>query len=68
MHPPSLPREVAVGSRPSPAVPAGNGRKALLSPVIPDHSRLARERQDRPVTPEVAGSSPVAPVYKNAFK
>jgi hypothetical protein len=29
---------------------------------IPAHSRSARNHQDRPVTPEVAGSSPVAPV------
>jgi len=31
-------------------------------PEIPAYPRSARKRQDRPVTPEVAGSSPVAPV------
>jgi hypothetical protein len=34
---------------------------------IPAQSRLARKRQDRPVTPEVAGSSPVAPA-KNTLQ
>src|SRR5918995_6282205 len=33
-------------------------------PEIPAYSRSARKRQDRPVTPEVAGSSPVAPVFE----
>ena len=37
------------------------GSKALLSPGIPAYPRSARKRHDRPVTPEVAGSSPVAP-------
>jgi hypothetical protein len=31
-------------------------------PGIPAYPRVGRKRQDRPVTPEVAGSSPVAPV------
>jgi hypothetical protein len=35
--------------------------KGLLLRQIPAYSRSARKRQDRPVTPEVAGSSPVAP-------
>src|SRR5919108_770278 len=47
------------GSRQS---PQGRGPNALLSPGIPADSRLVRNYQDRPVTPEVAGSSPVAPV------
>src|SRR5688500_18907434 len=42
--------------------PQGHGEAALLSPVIPAYSGPARTYQDRPVTPEVAGSSPVAPV------
>src|SRR5439155_19116268 len=42
--------------------PQRHGRKALLWPVIPAYPRSARKRHDRPVTPEVAGSSPVAPV------
>ena len=37
-------------------------RKALLTEAIPAYSRSARKHHDRPVTPEVAGSSPVAPV------
>jgi len=36
--------------------------KALLQPVIPAYLRSTRKHQDRPVTPKVAGSSPVAPV------
>src|SRR6266568_9642968 len=37
-------------------------RKCLLQLVIPGRSRPCRLRPSRPVTPEVAGSSPVAPV------
>ncbi len=51
-----------------PQAPAGTGesphrqgRKALLPAGIPADPRSARKRHDRPVTPEVAGSSPVAP-------
>jgi hypothetical protein len=53
-----------------PGVPAGtrrspqrNGLKGLLTTGIPGDPRSARNHQDRPVTPEVAGSSPVAPVF-----
>jgi hypothetical protein len=42
--------------------PQCEGRKALLTAEIPAYPRSARKRHDRPVTPEVAGSSPVAPV------
>ena len=41
--------------------PQCEGRKALLTAEIPAYPRSARKRHDRPVTPEVAGSSPVAP-------
>jgi hypothetical protein len=56
----------AGGRRKLPQAP-GNPRKApaqkaLLFPQIPANSRSSRKRHDRPVTPEVAGSSPVAPV------
>jgi len=37
-------------------------RKAPLTAGIPADPRSARKHHDRPVTPEVAGSSPVAPV------
>jgi hypothetical protein len=37
-------------------------RNALVALGIPAYPRQERKRQDRPVTPEVAGSSPVAPV------
>jgi hypothetical protein len=53
----SLP-EIAAGTRGSPQV---EGAKAQLKAGIPAHLRSARKYQDRPVTPEVAGSSPVAP-------
>ena len=42
--------------------PQGQGRKALLTAGIRADPRSARNDHDRPVTPEVAGSSPVAPV------
>jgi hypothetical protein len=45
-----------------PQIPGASWPKALLTPRIPAYSRSARKRHDRPVTPEVAGSSPVAPV------
>src|SRR6266545_4767989 len=44
--------------------PQGQGLKGLLFPVIPADSRSARQRQDRPVTTEVAGPSPVAPALR----
>jgi hypothetical protein len=57
------------GSPPEPPVharesPHRKGRKTLLMAGIPAYPRPARKRQDRPVTPEVAGSSPVAPVKR----
>ena len=44
------------------------GQIALLLSEIPVYPRSARKRHDRPVTPEVAGSSPVAPVPESACK
>ena len=41
--------------------PGRAGTKCLLQPVIQGGSRLCRLSSYRPVTPEVAGSSPVAP-------
>jgi len=54
-RPPGAPAD----TRESPQDEAG---KLLLTAGIPAYPRPARKRQDRPVTPEVAGSSPVAPV------
>jgi hypothetical protein len=34
----------------------------MLTGELPAYSGSARKRHDRPVTPEVAGSTPVAPV------
>jgi len=42
--------------------PQRQGRKVPLLPGIPAYPRSARKCHDRTVTPEVAGSSPVAPV------
>jgi hypothetical protein len=58
----------ARGRRKLPPAPGNprNAQNALLSPVIPAYSRLVWRHQDRPVTPEVAGSSPVAPVKRPA--
>src|SRR5262249_59478101 len=39
--------------------PQRQGRKGLRFTGIPAYPRSARKRHDRPVTPEVAGSSPV---------
>jgi hypothetical protein len=61
-HPVLIPRKVAGHLRPLPPIPANAEWKGLLLPQIPAYPRSARKRQDRPVTPEVAGSSPVAPV------
>jgi hypothetical protein len=44
--------------------PQRQGRKALLLLGIPAYPRSSRKRHDRPVTPEVAGSSPVAAVFR----
>ena len=67
-RPALIPHEVAGSSRPYPAIPATRGAERLLLPGIPADARSARKRQDRPVTPEVAGSSPVAPVFRSACK
>jgi hypothetical protein len=45
--------------------PQGDVQNALHAPGIPAYPRLDRKRRDRPVTPEVAGSSPVAPVVNS---
>ena len=57
--------EAPADPRRSPQITA---TEALLTPVIPAYPRPARNYQDRPVTPEVAGSSPVAPVSQSACK
>src|SRR5205823_5221171 len=57
-----IPQEVAGTSR---QYPLNLATRRSESPAVagnPRLSRSARKRQDRPVTPEVAGSSPVAPV------
>jgi hypothetical protein len=51
--------EAPPDARPSPQAPE---RKELLWRRIPAYHRSTRKCHDRPVTPEVAGSSPVAPV------
>jgi hypothetical protein len=51
------PRETAEAPGDTRLFPHASGRKALLSPVIPAYPRPARRDHDRPVTPEVAGSS-----------
>jgi hypothetical protein len=61
-HPALIPHEAAGSSRQYPRIPATAGRKILHLPEIPAYPRPGRKRQDRPVTPEVAGWSPVAPV------
>jgi predicted dithiol-disulfide oxidoreductase (DUF899 family) len=61
-HPALIPQEVAGSSRQSPAIPATPESKDPAHGRNPAHPRAARKRQDRPVTPQVAGSSHVAPV------
>jgi hypothetical protein len=56
----------AGGRRTPPPAPANTRKSRVERPAlaqIPAYSRSARKRQDRPVTPEVAGSSPVAPAF-----
>jgi hypothetical protein len=61
-HPALIPQKAAGIPRPRPVIPARQRARDPLASGIPAHSRSASKRQDRPVTPEVAGSSPVAPV------
>jgi hypothetical protein len=61
-HPALIPQEAAGSSRRYPRIPATARPKGPLTTGTPAYPRSARKRHDRPVTPEVAGSSPVAPV------
>ena len=62
-HPAHIPQEVAASSRPPPRIPATPIFESPRSRTqIAANPRPSRKRHDRPVTPEVAGSSPVAPV------
>jgi hypothetical protein len=63
-HPALIPHEAPGSSRRCPPIPATQWPKGLLTAEIPAYPRSTRKRHDRPVTPEVAGSSPVAPVEK----
>ena len=65
--PARIPREVAGSSRTHPLLPETDAAKGLLTAEIPADPRPPRKYQDRPVTPEVAGSSPVAPVPVQAI-
>src|SRR5262245_48151519 len=62
VHPAHIPREAPGDRRPHPQLSATPRSERRPTGGIPADSRSARERQARPVTPEVAGSSPVAPV------
>ena len=64
-HPAFLPHEAPRDPRPHPRIPATPRSEALLSPRIPAYPGPGRKHHDRPVTPEVAGLSPVAPVQKS---
>ena len=57
IHPAYIPREVAGNSRSPPVIPGAAKSKGPLSPQIPAFSRPSWNHHDRPVTPEVAGSS-----------
>src|SRR5919106_592599 len=57
-----------VTAGPGRSQPVRAGTKYLFQPVIHGRSRSCRLSLYRSVTPEVAGSSPVAPVYRNACK
>jgi hypothetical protein len=57
-----IPQEAFGSSRRHPRIPAMPEAKDLLKVGISADPRSPRKSQDRPVTPEVAGSSPVAPV------
>src|SRR5918996_3160838 len=61
-HPALIPHEAPGNPRPHPRIPATMRAQALLTRQIPAYPRSGRKHHDRPVTPEVAGSSPVAPV------
>ena len=57
-----IPWETTGSSRQVPAIPATAASESPALWAIPAYSRRARICQDRPVTPEVAGSSRGAPV------
>jgi hypothetical protein len=61
-HPADIPRESTKAPANARQSPQATLRKAVLLQGVPVHTRPARKHQDRSVTPEVAGSSPVAPV------
>src|SRR5918999_1561909 len=63
-HPALIPHEAPGNPRPHPRIPAMMRAQALLTRQIPAYPRSGRKHHDRPVTPEVAGSSPVAPVLR----
>jgi hypothetical protein len=60
-HPALIPQESAGDSRPSRAIAATACSKDPHLGQSPAYPGSGRKYQDRPVTPEVAGSSPVAP-------
>jgi hypothetical protein len=61
-HPALIPHKPPGDRRQHPPIPATAWSEAPLTEGIAADPRSARKRHDRPVTPEVAGSSPVAPV------
>jgi hypothetical protein len=67
-HPALIPQEVGGNSRPHPRIPATPALKRPAHRGNPRLSPLSSQAHDRPVTPEVAGSSPVAPVFQSACK
>ncbi len=60
--PAHIPQEIAGSSRKHPVIPQASRPKVLLMVGIAAYPGVSRSYHYRPVTPEVAGSSPVAPV------
>ena len=63
LHPVLIPHEIAGSSPRTRKSLHPRGRRILLMRGIPADPGSGRKRQDRPVTPEVAGSTPVAPQW-----
>jgi hypothetical protein len=67
-HPALIPQDAPGSSRLHPPIPARPPPESPAHGGSPRRSRSSRKRHDRPVTPEVAGSSPVAPVLMKCLQ
>jgi hypothetical protein len=67
-RPALIPHDAPGSCRRYPPIPARQRTEIPATAGIAAYPRSGRKRHDRPVTPEVAGSSPVAPASKGTAK